>query len=116
MILYQLSLAWREAAGLYDETGEPRNVKQSLIVDAFATGVAGIFGSSSGTAFIESATGIEEGGRTGLNGGSCGSSFLAVYVFLSAVIGSAFNSDGSGSCFGRRIYAQADNSNQLGQA
>ena len=74
-----------EAAGLYDETGEPRNVKQSLIVDAFATGVAGIFGSSSGTAFIESATGIEEGGRTGLTAVVAALLFLP-FMFFSPLL------------------------------
>ena len=55
-----------EAGNLVDENGEPKNVKKSLIVDGFATMVAGLFGSSSGTSYIESAAGISEGGRTGL--------------------------------------------------
>ena len=46
-----------EAANLIDENGEPRNVKESLIVDSVATAIAGIFGSSPGTAYIESAAG-----------------------------------------------------------
>ena len=50
-----------EAGDIKDEDGEPRNVKQSLIVDGLATTVAGLFGSSPGTSYIESATGIEEG-------------------------------------------------------
>ncbi len=74
-----------EAADLYDETGEPRNVKQSLIVDAFATGVAGLLGSSSGTAYIESATGIEEGGRTGLTAVTAAFLFLP-FIFLSPLL------------------------------
>jgi len=55
-----------EAANLLDENGDPRNIKRALITDAFATTVAGLAGSSPGTAYIESAVGIEEGGRTGL--------------------------------------------------
>jgi adenine/guanine/hypoxanthine permease len=54
-----------QAAGLMDKTGEPKNVREGLIVDAFATSLAGLFGSSSGTAYIESAAGIEAGGRSG---------------------------------------------------
>lgn len=53
------------AAGLLDEEGQPKNLRQGLIVDSFATFGAGLFGSSSGTAYIESVAGIEVGGRTG---------------------------------------------------
>ena len=55
-----------QAAGLVDDKGEPRNLRQGLIVDSFATLGAGLFGSSSGTAFVESIAGIRMGGRTGL--------------------------------------------------
>jgi AGZA family xanthine/uracil permease-like MFS transporter len=54
-----------QATGLVDENGEPKNLKRGLIVDSIATFGAGLFGSSSGTAFIESAAGIEAGARTG---------------------------------------------------
>lgn len=74
-----------EAADLFDETGEPRNVKQALIVDSFATGVAGLLGSSAGTAYIESATGIEEGGRTGLTAVTAAILFLP-FMFLSPLL------------------------------
>jgi AGZA family xanthine/uracil permease-like MFS transporter len=74
-----------EAADLVDEDGEPRNIKQSLIVDAFATTVAGIAGTSAGTAYIESATGIEEGGRTGLTAVVSGLLFLP-FLFLSPLL------------------------------
>jgi AGZA family xanthine/uracil permease-like MFS transporter len=53
------------AAGLLDENGEPKNLQKGLIVDSFATFSAGLFGSSPGTAYIESVAGIEMGGRTG---------------------------------------------------
>lgn len=54
-----------KACGLTDERGEPLRLKEGLVVDAFATLGAGVLGTSSGTAFIESASGIEAGGRTG---------------------------------------------------
>jgi predicted dehydrogenase len=54
------------AASLVDERGEPKNLRQGLIVDAFATFGAGLFGSSAGTAYVESIAGIRMGGRTGL--------------------------------------------------
>ena len=54
------------AADLLDENGNPRNLRQGLIVDSLATLGAGIAGTSSGTAYIESIAGINMGGRTGL--------------------------------------------------
>ncbi len=54
------------ASGMLDADGHPRNLRQGLIVDALATLGAGLAGSSSGTAYIESITGISMGGRTGL--------------------------------------------------
>jgi AGZA family xanthine/uracil permease-like MFS transporter len=55
-----------QAANLVDEKGEPKNLRQGLIVDSFATFGAALFGSSSGTAYVESIAGIRMGGRTGL--------------------------------------------------
>ena len=55
-----------QAANLVDEKGEPKNLRQGLIVDSFATLGAGLFGSSSGTAYVESIAGIRMGGRSGL--------------------------------------------------
>jgi len=55
-----------EAAGMLDEQGHPLHLKEGLIVDACATLGAGLAGTSSGTAYIESIAGIEMGGRTGL--------------------------------------------------
>lgn len=55
-----------QASNMLDEDGNPVNLKQGLIVDAFSTLGAGLFGTSSGTAYIESAAGINAGGRTGL--------------------------------------------------
>ncbi|MGE0615944.1 MAG: NCS2 family permease [Bacteriovoracia bacterium] len=54
-----------QASGLLDEKGDPKNLKEGLVVDAFATLGAGIAGTSSGTAYIESSAGTEVGGRTG---------------------------------------------------
>ncbi len=54
------------AADLLDESGNPRNLRQGLIVDSVATFGAGLAGTSSGTAYIESIAGISSGGRTGL--------------------------------------------------
>ena len=53
------------AAGLTEPDGRPINLRRGLIVDAFATLGAGLAGSSSGTAFVESIAGIRMGGRSG---------------------------------------------------
>jgi adenine/guanine/hypoxanthine permease len=54
-----------QAANMLDESGRPLNLRKGLIVDALATLGAGLFGSSSGTAYVESIAGIKMGGRTG---------------------------------------------------
>jgi len=74
-----------EAADLVDKDGEPRHVKQSLIVDGFSTTISGLFGTSSGTSYIESAAGIEQGGRTGLTAVVAGLLFLP-FIFLSPLL------------------------------
>ncbi|MFP4548738.1 MAG: NCS2 family permease [Fidelibacterota bacterium] len=74
-----------EAADLTDEEGEPRHVKASLVVDSVSTAISGLFGTSSGTSYIESATGIEEGGRTGLTAVIAGLLFLP-FMFLSPLL------------------------------
>jgi adenine/guanine/hypoxanthine permease len=70
---------------LYDDNGEPRNIKQSLLTDAIATLLAGILGTSPGTAYIESAVGIEQGGRRGLTAITAGLLFLP-FMFLSPLL------------------------------
>ncbi len=74
-----------EAAGLKDENGEPRNIRQSLIVDAVATGLAGALGTTSGTAYIESASGVAQGGRTGLTAVVAGLLFIP-FMFFSPLL------------------------------
>ena len=74
-----------EAANLVDEKGEPRNLKRSLTTDAMATTIAGLVGSSPGTAYIESAVGIESGGRTGLTAVT-GALLFFPFLFLAPLL------------------------------
>jgi AGZA family xanthine/uracil permease-like MFS transporter len=53
------------AADLTEPDGRPLNLRRGLIVDACATFGAGLAGTSSGTAFVESIAGIRVGARTG---------------------------------------------------
>ena len=55
------------------------------MVDAFSTTIAGLTGSSPGTAYIESAVGIEQGGRTGLTA-ITGAILFLPFLFLSPLI------------------------------
>ncbi|MEP6912069.1 MAG: NCS2 family permease [bacterium] len=74
------------AANLLDEQGNPKNLKQGLIVDSFATLGAGLAGTSSGTAYIESIAGINMGGRTGLTSVFTAFCFLPCF-FLAPLAG-----------------------------
>ena len=69
-----------EATGYTDEEGRPLRLRQGLIVDAWATLGAGVLGTSSGTAYVESAAGINAGGRTGLTAVVAGLCFLPCLV------------------------------------
>jgi adenine/guanine/hypoxanthine permease len=74
------------AAGLLDEEGNPKNLRQGLIVDSVATFGAGLAGTSSGTAYIESIAGINVGGRTGLTAVFTALCFLPCF-FLAPLAG-----------------------------
>jgi len=75
-----------QASDMLDADGHPRNLKQGLIVDAFATLGAGLAGTSSGTAYVESAAGINAGGRTGLTSVFTALCFLPCF-FLAPLAG-----------------------------
>jgi AGZA family xanthine/uracil permease-like MFS transporter len=53
------------ASGLTEPDGRPTNLRRGLIVDAWATLGAGLAGTSSGTAYVESIAGIRVGARSG---------------------------------------------------
>ncbi|MFH1414601.1 MAG: NCS2 family permease [Elusimicrobiota bacterium] len=73
-----------QAAGLTDADGQPRNIGKALFVDAVSTTISGLFGTSSGTTYIESAAGVQEGGRTGLTAVVVGLLFLPFLFFAGA--------------------------------
>jgi AGZA family xanthine/uracil permease-like MFS transporter len=74
-----------EAANLLDADGRPRNLRRGLIVDSMATASAGLFGSSPGTAYVESVSGIRMGGRTGLTAVVTAACFLPC-LFIAPVV------------------------------
>ena len=64
-------------AGMVNEKGEMPNMKEALLSDAVGTVVGACTGTSTVTTFIESASGVEAGGRTGLTALTTGILFLA---------------------------------------
>ena len=68
-------------ANLVDSRGRLPRLRQALLADSGATLVGSLAGTSSTTSFIESAAGVEAGGRTGLTAVVCGLLFLACLFF-----------------------------------
>ena len=64
-------------AGMVDKEGNMPNMKEALISDSVATMVGAVTGTSTVTTFVESASGVEAGGRTGLTAFTTGILFLA---------------------------------------
>ena len=73
-------------AGWVDKDGRMEGLREILIVDSLAAMVGGLLGSSSATTYIESAAGVEEGGRSGLTSVVVGVLFL-VCIFLAPLAG-----------------------------
>ena len=71
-------------AGMVDENGNMPKMKESLISDAIATVTGACTGTSTVTTFVESAAGVEAGGRTGLTALTTGILFLAC-IFLAPI-------------------------------
>ena len=65
-------------ARLLDSAGKLPRLRKALLSDSTATVVGAVTGTSSTTSYIESAAGVEAGGRTGLTAVVCGLLFLGV--------------------------------------
>ncbi len=72
-------------AGLLDKDGTPPNTQQILIVDSIAAAAGGAASVSSNTSYIESASGVGEGARTGLASVVTGVLFLFATIFAPLV-------------------------------
>lgn len=72
-------------AGLLDAEGNPPNTQRILVVDSVAAAAGGAAGISSNTSYIESASGVGEGARTGLASVVTGLLFLVAVVFAPLV-------------------------------
>jgi AGZA family xanthine/uracil permease-like MFS transporter len=72
-------------AGLLDKDGNPPNAQRILIVDSVAAAAGGAASVSSNTSYIESASGVGEGARTGLASVVTGICFLISMVIAPLV-------------------------------
>ncbi len=71
-------------AGMLDKEGKMPQMREALFADAVGTVAGALTGTSTVTTFVESAAGVEEGGRTGLTSLTAGLCFLAC-MFLAPV-------------------------------
>ncbi len=73
------------AAGLLDEKGRFPAIEKPMTVDALSCVFAGMVGTTTSGAYIESATGIREGARTGLAAVTTAALFLGTLFFVPLV-------------------------------
>ena len=81
-------------AGMVDKKGNMPNMKEALLSDAIGTVAGACTGTSTVTTFVESASGVEAGGRTGLTALTTGVLFLACMFIapIAAIIPAAATS------------------------
>ena len=68
-------------ANMLDKDGKLPRIKGALLADAIATSAGAVLGTSTTTTFVESASGVTEGGRTGLTAVVTGLLFLLSVIF-----------------------------------
>ncbi|MBQ7091692.1 MAG: NCS2 family permease, partial [Clostridia bacterium] len=76
-----------KAAKMLDENGNLPTGDRALIADAVATMAGAVLGTSTVTTFVESSTGISEGGRTGLTSLTVGILFVLAAFFFGPIAG-----------------------------
>jgi AGZA family xanthine/uracil permease-like MFS transporter len=74
-----------DKAKMRDENNQIKGLDRLLGIDAVATMIGAIMGTSTTTSYIESAAGIEQGGRTGLTSIVTGAFFLLAILFVPVV-------------------------------
>lgn len=68
-------------ADMLDDDGKLPRIKEALLADAIATTAGAVLGTSTTTTFVESSSGVAEGGRTGLSSVVTGVLFLLAIIF-----------------------------------
>ena len=69
-------------ADMLDQDGKLPHIKGALLADSIATCAGAVLGTSTTTTFVESASGVTEGGRTGLTAMTTGILFLLATIFF----------------------------------
>jgi AGZA family xanthine/uracil permease-like MFS transporter len=78
-------VATTSKAGLMDKDGKIPDIGKAMLVDAAGVSLGAMLGTSTITAFVESAAGVAAGGRTGLTAVVCGVLFLLALFFTPVV-------------------------------
>ncbi|MEF9967322.1 MAG: NCS2 family permease [Longicatena sp.] len=77
--------------GLVNEKGELENVERALLADAVGTVAGAALGTSTVTSFVESTSGVEVGGKTGLTACTTGVLFFISILFAPLVLSAVTN-------------------------
>lgn len=77
--------------GLVNENGDLENVEKALMADSIGTVVGSVLGTSTVTSFVESTSGVEVGGRTGLSAVTTGILFFISVLFAPVVLTTVTN-------------------------
>ena len=72
-------------AGFLDKDGKLPKIKGALFADAIGTTAGAVLGTSTVTTFVESASGVADGGRTGLTSFTAGILFLVALIFTPVI-------------------------------
>ena len=68
-------------AGMIDEKGRVKNIKEAFMADAIATAAGACLGTSTTTTYVESASGVAVGGRSGLTAFTIAACFGVAILF-----------------------------------
>ena len=77
--------------GLVNEEGELENAEKALLADSIGTVAGAVLGTSTVTSFVESSSGVEVGGRTGLTACTTGILFFLSILISPIVLSTATN-------------------------
>lgn len=77
--------------GLINEKGELVNAEKALLADAIGTTVGAMLGTSTVTSFVESTSGVEAGGKTGLTACTTGILFFVSILFAPLILSAVTN-------------------------
>ena len=91
-------------ADMLDENGKLPRIREALLADAIATSAGAVLGTSTTTTFVESSSGVAEGGRTGLASVVTGALFVACYSSFTYIYCNPWFCNSSGAYICRIPY------------